>query len=1233
MDENGIIRVLLNILTGNLLNDFIDWAQRKTSDLKLIREIKEKLERDHVHNETKSVLSRAISKAKDTVYSCKAILKGFLQDKTNRQIIISWIIEDISDLTSIVEDEFNYSPYCQNDEEKDLVLVFLSNLFNSIKLEKNSVFTPETLTILSSIHSSFLRIEKKLDGIGDTTGLIESKVSTTEKTVKEIQYKTDLLPLIAQKLDIKTDISTSEVIPDSMIKKELQEIKQLLDTGKIKTARNKLLKLEAEIVTDANIDNETKFVLYAYIANTYLLTIEENKKAYEYLLKSAKVCSDDFKIHRNIALAFLLQNKAEEGIKEIDQALVIKPTDAEALQIKSNLLILSEKYDEALNLFQDREIEDAPHKLYSKSYIYFKNGGYSKALEYTKRAIEKDDKFMMAHLLFADVIISQFEPSITETGIIKEEFIEQMRNALIHLKSAEKLVSDEQTDLLVDIIEKQGMLNSWLGNDIEARNNFYRAKQLMPQKPELIWNYAFSLIVIGEYQEAIDNLEELKKYRPNDSNIILTIAELHIMNGNPSMAIGILNECISKQTPDTVDLRFHAVLINALDRNFKTTDAEALLEKWEKQYGESVELLIAKSQHYHRLGNFAKTAEILDGILPVVKGKQKLKVGVLLADVLSEESGAQDFKKAADLFGSVCNRHIVDHSLKGYANALFHSKQYVKCLELCNNVEQIHGFTEYFSELKAIIYYNSKNFLFAANCFRYLAGKRPNKVGFLRNYAYCLFRAGKHQEAFEVLQQVENKVGDSADELAFLSTAYSFVGKMEKALDLAWRAINKDFNDPKKHLYYFSLFLRVENFIPDIQEKYAETFRDVSDKFNERFPDEPGLLKIQISEQPDELRKQLHELLKPISQTGQNFERVYYEYKMPVSFLASGAGRSLITTWSALTEHCTLKIWASSGMKTDLEEELKTIQNSTSIIIDPIAMFTIRLLEIFDKIQEAFNEIFITQAVIDELQEQRALQELSLKEGFTIFEKNGELGRIDIPKQVIENNIKSLSELISVLTENNKIKVIGKSLIRLEESDGETIQKIADALGKETSETLAEAKSRSIAMYAEDFRLRQLGKIEFGIKSFGTRALLDNMLLKNLISIDKFQECLISLVVYNYYFVSINSGTLTYATLSENFLRTRRNMAVFEALKYSGEKPVKIALEYIKWLWHETDNSIIRRDWTLLLLDCISYKEDRKNILKYLKNNLNSIFRPLEIEAIRKFKTLLKEWEISQLVV
>ena len=136
-------------------------------------------------------------------------------------------------------------------------------------------------------------------------------------------------------------------------------------------------------------------------------------------------------------------------------------------------------------------------KLYSKAHIFYKAGEYNKAQEYVSLAIEKDDKFMMAHLLFADIIISQFEPFISETGIIKVEFIEPMKEAIVHLKSAEGLISDEQSDFLIDVIEKQGMLNSWIGNNDKAKNDFARALQIMPQKLTQIAHQNGKVLISG----------------------------------------------------------------------------------------------------------------------------------------------------------------------------------------------------------------------------------------------------------------------------------------------------------------------------------------------------------------------------------------------------------------------------------------------------------------------------------------------------------------------------------------------------------------------------------------------------------------------------------------------------------------------------------------------------------------------------------------------------------------
>ena len=115
------------------------------------------------------------------------------------------------------------------------------------------------------------------------------------------------------------------------------------------------------------------------------------------------------------------------------------------------------------------------------------------------------------------------------------------------------------------------------------------------------------------------------------------------------------------------------------------------------------------------------------------------------------------------------------------------------------------------------------------------------------------------------------------------------------------------------------------------------------------------------------------------------------------------------------------------------------------------------------------------------------------------FKKDGKLGMTKFSKENTLSIINKLRELLDKIRHSSKVSIVGRSPKREKEKNNEKIVTLNKIIGIETTETLAEAKYRSLTMYAEDFRLRQLGEADFEVKSFGTRVLLDSLFEKKLI--------------------------------------------------------------------------------------------------------------------------------------
>lgn len=403
-----------------------------------------------------------------------------------------------------------------------------------------------------------------------------------------------------------------------------------------------------------------------------------------------------------------------------------------------------------------------------------------------------------------------------------------------------------------------------------------------------------------------------------------------------------------------------------------------------------------------------------------------------IADILYEKRDTENMRQAAVLYGEIADILRCNHLLQRYVSALYHARQYVQCLELCKKIGEIHGFVDFAVEIEAGIYYKTNNFAVASDLLKVLSTKYRRNPNYLINYAFCLFRLGKKDEAFDVVVQAENLVGKKPEDLVFLATAYETVGKLEKALELSQRALDEDQKKLELHWHFIFLFVRAENSLSSVDEKYVRTYQDCVTKLNEKFPGQREIEVLNLPDKPEEFRQQLLMRLQEASQQRVKVETLYQQKRLPLGFPARGVGRDIITTWRALTEPPYLKIWASSGIPNELAEEIQRARTAKSIVIDPIALLTIKALDLLPNLVDAFEKIFVPQPIIDQFQLKISFEKIAAEKGhWVINEEDGKIIWHRMPSEILKRNIEVMESMLNWVTKNSeKAQIIGKCIER-----------------------------------------------------------------------------------------------------------------------------------------------------------------------------------------------------------
>ena len=200
-----------------------------------------------------------------------------------------------------------------------------------------------------------------------------------------------------------------------------------------------------------------------------------------------------------------------------------------------------------------------------------------------------------------------------------------------------------------------------------------------------------------------------------------------------------------------------------------------------------------------------------------------------------------------------------------------------------------------------------------------------------------------------------------------------------------------------------------------------------------------------------------------------------------------------------------------------------------------------------------------------------------------------------------------------------------------------SFSELSGVIAEECIEILGESKSRSMTMYAEDWYLRKLGEANYGTKGFGTRALLDVLHQKELITEKQYHNAIVDLVALNYHFINIPIDTLKFAVVDAGFFPSDRTIILFDSLRHKDnnvEFLINLAVQFLGWLWIETLPLEKKEQWTDIILNRITFNRNARLIIGQLHYHQNEMFSYLIPDhIILQFKNALRSWVQSTPII
>lgn len=1204
------------------------------------QDIRKRLGYDTMHPKVKRVFRIAIEEAGRIEQLDATSVEKFMAVEENRRIISQWIWDP--GRVEFTKDQLDSSSAVTIKDRANLNR-FIDCLPDAIEEARREVFEPETWAVIQKLTAT-IRQEH-----GTTR---EHMTSESERTRSEISALKKGFAAMWADLRAPTEEIVSEKIEES-IRADLDESRRLLNQNRaldaLKLAKRCLVKTK-----DESLSKEARRMAHERVSNCYLSMPHRRSEAICHLKAIASLTDEEDVRIRNEALASLLQEESATGIEQIDAVLASQPHDPSATLIKAHLLLAQGNGERAADLYADVVNTENPRDLHNAGALELQAGLYERARERALQMFEIDSECADAYTLFGMSVVLQRHAQIERGELaITEEVAELLHEAQEHLSCAIERYDEQRLGRLGQAYFNRGATRIWLDDSVGALRDFERAFEIDPNSGATLHNLALLSYELGDTDKGLEYLQRLKAIPEENSEISLLQLESGLLAnaGRASDAVSLLEERVENDRTSADDLLLVQLLLaRAYDRNLQPSKASELLERLKTDHPDDPRLSIEVGTHAKRRGNLDEAIDAFREALTQASDLLEAKARVFLADALyqrgTDNQHETDLEEAVEIYDELSTPELNDHCLRRLALCLLRLGKFEECIDLCEAAQEGDRISV-LTEIEANIYEIYENYNKAAERYKWLAETKGGDVNFFLKYGNCQYLLGQTEKARDAVDLAANHISsDSPYEHHIVSRAYVESGELTKGLHHAYLSLKLGEDKALYHQQYIRLFLFRGKDIEEQEaasDKHIKALQQSIAEYEARFPEAPFIQALRAPEDPGALLNQFRKQL-PSLEAIETKEKLFFESDLPVGSLAKATGMSVASTWAALVKHPDSGVASDEGPKELLYQEVEAANSSDAIILDLPPLLTLQHLGLFDILPQAFNSIYLPQAALNELRgtiekelPSSGVKRVSLRptdEGISITETPAEVGDVWFERLIRIRDFMTSDRVILIGRSINR----DKSIEHVSHPDF-VDERYEDLLGRPTAEALIESKIRGLTFYAEDQVVRHIAKSE-EVSNFGTRALLQMMYKRQLISKYTYHEAMIGLLRMGHYFPLVDFETILYGAQRDGFLPTKLATAPIRAMGHRSTNRYLLlifGMRFLTWLWSRVKGRAfvvgkpsLTAQWTWCLFDAIASSEERRDLSYTLHDIMTYHVLPkisVSEHVIDSFKDTFHTWK------
>lgn len=990
---------------------------------------------------------------------------------------------------------------------------------------------------------TYLRTEASSRGMN---GIAWASPKLTELFAKYSHLRSQFPELIQPDIEQQIKTSTSEVIEhigaiddvkkeyktklEQSYQKRIDQAKEKLDQGKNETAKKEYEVIFNELKSETEkIDPHIHFRVFNNLG-VCELNLGNPDRAAELFEKAYEAEPDLPMAICKHALSKLLKNVPAEGLIIIDKLLEKYPNDDQAITTKANILHGLERYSDLIPFLKQKGKIALAH--WYEGFERMSRKDYETAMASFENVVKLEPKNIRALMLIAQNVMVGTREAVRDNPFppdkIPKAITDKFNRATECLKEAARLLKDmEQKDDLEMAYANLSGCYVALGLYEESIASAEEAAIIDPKSAIPFLNKGIAQLKLDRYSDAIKSFQIYKDLGGGDIDVERHIAFCALKTGDLTSAEKIISELLENESG--LDLDIAELAVDLYSRKLDNEKLNPLLERLEKEYSDNSQALRLRGSYMRRLGLEGAEVVLQKALESAISESEKILTEIALADL---QYDLKNYSIAVDLYKKYLNIQEGNPATFRYAQCLYNSGQYGTLLDWIDTLSENLRSESLIEQLEAYANLYLGNLDKASQLFKDLFEKNPNSLQYLVYYGMCRFRIGKESDAKVAFDAIKNRVNETQD-LVILAGGYQFIGEWKIAIDLTFKALEDDPNNPNAHLAFIFTFLKREQAEGnEPEEKHIKAFQKSIGEFSKRFPEEKALQGFEVK---DGDISQMLKMVDQMAETIDNVTKLYKESQAPMAIVPRLTGKKPFDIWAAFTQMPEVGIKISFGAPDEIKTEVFTVEEyrARSIVIDIYPLFLLAHFGQLDLLPQLFKKIYIHQSVMDELTETIEDQKVSARKGVSSIARiDGQHRMTEIPPEQVKKTLDLLEKIRGFISSNSNIEVRGFLKERPKEE-----RNIINALDESTRDSVLLAQELAVPIYCDDRILRAVVSKDYGLKSFSSQTLFIVAHKSNLISLDKRFDLQKGMIDFKYDFISIDANFI-FAQLKKAEYRT-----------------------------------------------------------------------------------------------